>query len=182
MPISSRLGANHQLPNSAELFSFGERNRRSSPTNQKPSRSRDLFSPTQSTAPPFVCMRLHQTASNLLHQVDLDRISHQLNTIGDSSKTDLAEEREAPLYLTYKGQTFTGKARRAGIELPDGFNATPIAAAVRCYEQAGTVRPSENGWQVWKSADGRTLNTIFADAADSADELPSDPSQDLSRL
>jgi hypothetical protein len=89
---------------------------------------------------------------------------------------------EAPLYLSYKGQTFTGKARRAGIQLPDGFIAAPSAAAVRCYEQAGTVRPSENGWQVWKSADGRTLNALFADAADRVDEEPSDSGSDLSRL
>jgi hypothetical protein len=41
---------------------------------------------------PFMCMKRHQTASNLFHQVDLDRESHQLNTISDSSKTDLAEE------------------------------------------------------------------------------------------
>ncbi|MET4715944.1 hypothetical protein ABIF63_000047 [Bradyrhizobium japonicum] len=89
---------------------------------------------------------------------------------------------DAPLYLSYKGQTFIGKARRAGIELADGFIAAPSAAAVRCYEQAGTVRPSENGWQVWKSADGRTLNALFAEAVDSTDEVPTDPSQDLSRL
>ncbi|WP_024338926.1 GmrSD restriction endonuclease domain-containing protein [Bradyrhizobium japonicum] len=80
---------------------------------------------------------------------------------------------EAPLYLTYKGKTFTGKAKRSGIELPDGFVAAPSAAAVRCYEQAGTVRPSENGWQVWKSADGRTLNALFADAADTVEDVPS---------
>ena len=83
---------------------------------------------------------------------------------------------EAPLFLSYKGQTFTGKARRTGIELPDGFVATPSAAAVRCYEQAGTARPSENGWQVWKSEDGRTLNAIFAEALERLDNsIPESP-------
>jgi Protein of unknown function DUF262/Restriction Enzyme Adenine Methylase Associated/Protein of unknown function (DUF1524) len=87
---------------------------------------------------------------------------------------------EAPLYLAYKGRKFTGKARREGIELPDGFVATPSAAAIRCYEQAGAVRPSENGWQVWKSDDGRTLNALFAEAIGSLDDVAPDTSQTLS--
>jgi Restriction Enzyme Adenine Methylase Associated len=69
----------------------------------------------------------------------------------------------AALFLTYKGREFTGKARPNGIELADGSIHSPSAAAVRCYEQTGTTRPSENGWQVWKSADGRSLNNLFAD-------------------
>ncbi|WP_210340478.1 hypothetical protein [Bradyrhizobium sp. CCBAU 51753] len=116
--------------------------------------------------------------SNRPPQIDGSRVQKALAYLIDTGM--LLED--APLYLTYKGKTFNGKAKRAGIELPDGFVAAPSAAAVRCYEQAGTVRPSENGWQVWKVADGRTLNALFAEAVESADEAPADPTQDLSRL
>jgi hypothetical protein len=85
-----------------------------------------------------------------------------------------AIQEQAPLYLTYKGREFTGKARRTGVELPDGSISSPSAAAVRCYEEAGTSRPSENGWQVWKSADGRSLNALFGEAVGSLDDLFSD--------
>ena len=104
--------------------------------------------------------------------VDDDRIQKTLTYLIDTGM--LLED--TPLYLTYKGQTFIGKAKRAGIELPDGITATPSAAAVRCYEQAGTARPTENGWQVWKSDDGRTLNAIFAEALERLDEsIPDKP-------
>jgi hypothetical protein len=57
------------------------------------------------------------------------------------------------------------------IELPDGFVAAPNDTAIRCYEQAVAVRPSENGWQVWKSGDGRTSNALFSEAIGSVDDI-----------
>ena len=44
---------------------------------------------------------------------------------------------QEPLYLTYKGRGFTGKARRSGIELPGGSVYSPSAAAIHCYEELG---------------------------------------------
>ena len=84
---------------------------------------------------------------------------------------------QAPLHLNYKGREFTGKVRRTGIELPDGSISSPSAAAIRCYGEAGASRPSENGWQVWKSEDGRSLNALFAEAVGSLDDLFSDSEQ-----
>jgi hypothetical protein len=66
------------------------------------------------------------------------------------------------LYLTYKGRSFTGTLRRNGIELPDGAVYSPSAAAIRCYEETGASRPTENGWRVWKNTDGKTLDELFA--------------------
>jgi hypothetical protein len=69
---------------------------------------------------------------------------------------------EEPLYLTYKRRRFKGAARRSGIQLVDGSVFSPSAAAIRCYEECGASRPSENGWQVWKNAEGKSLNELFA--------------------
>lgn len=88
-----------------------------------------------------------------------------------------AIQEQAPLNLIYKGREFTGKARRNGIELSDGSISSPSAAAIRCYSEAGASRPSENGWQVWKSEDGRSLNALFAEAVGSLDDLFSDNEQ-----
>lgn len=68
---------------------------------------------------------------------------------------------QAPLVLRYQGQDFTGKAHREGIELTDGTVYAPSSAAIRCYEIAGSPRPTENGWRVWKTAEGRTLNDLY---------------------
>jgi hypothetical protein len=68
----------------------------------------------------------------------------------------------AQLSLTYKGQKFTGTARLAGIELPEGM-FSPSDAAVRCYAHVGSERPTENGWRVWRTDGGATLNKLFED-------------------
>jgi hypothetical protein len=78
----------------------------------------------------------------------------------------------AQLSLTYKGQKFTGMARLAGIELPDG-TFSPSDAALRCYALAGSARPTENGWRVWRTESGASLNDLFEDMTGTAtyDEL-----------
>ena len=68
----------------------------------------------------------------------------------------------AQLSLTYKGQKFTGIARLAGIELPEGM-FSPSDAAVRCYAHVGSDRPTENGRRVWRTESGATLNKLFED-------------------
>jgi hypothetical protein len=68
---------------------------------------------------------------------------------------------DAPLALKYQGQEFKGKARRNGIELADGAIYAPSAAAIRCYASIGSERPTENGWRVWKTTEGRSLNELF---------------------
>ena len=102
-----------------------------------------------------------------------DRIQKNMAYLIDAGL--IAEQ--APLHLNYKGREFTGKVRRTGIELPDGSISSPSAAAIRCYGEAGASRPSENGWQVWKSEDGRSLNALFAEAVGSLDDLFSDSEQ-----
>jgi hypothetical protein len=68
---------------------------------------------------------------------------------------------QTPLVLKYRGQEFKGKARRDGIELTDGVTYAPSAAAIRCYANTGSPRPTENGWLVWRTAEGKTLNQLF---------------------
>jgi hypothetical protein len=68
---------------------------------------------------------------------------------------------QCPLVLTYRGHEFSGKARREGIELADGGTYSPSAAAIRCYADSGSPRTSENGWAVWKSQEGKSLNDLF---------------------
>jgi hypothetical protein len=68
----------------------------------------------------------------------------------------------AQLSLTYKGRNFIGIARLAGIELSEG-TFSPSDAAVRCYALVGSDRPTENGWRVWRTDSGATLNKLFED-------------------
>jgi hypothetical protein len=70
---------------------------------------------------------------------------------------------QEPLYLTYKGRGFTGKVHRSGIELPGDAVYSPSAAAIRCYEEVGASRPTENGWRVWKNNNGKSLDELFAE-------------------
>lgn len=65
------------------------------------------------------------------------------------------------LILNYRGKQFCGKARANGVELSDGNTYSPSDAAIRCYSQAGSARPTENGWRVWKNKRGMTLNELF---------------------
>lgn len=65
------------------------------------------------------------------------------------------------LLLNYWGKKFNGRARPEGIELPDGNTYSPSDAAIRCYALAGSSRPTENGWRVWKNRSGLTLNDLF---------------------
>jgi hypothetical protein len=65
------------------------------------------------------------------------------------------------LFLSYRGKTFTGQARPEGIALNDGNVYSPSEAAIRCYAQAGSQRPTENGWRVWKNKNDLTLNELF---------------------
>jgi hypothetical protein len=48
-----------------------------------------------------------------------------------------------------------------GGSMSDGNVYAPSAAAIRCYESAGSNRPTENGWRMWKTAEGRTLNELY---------------------
>jgi hypothetical protein len=65
----------------------------------------------------------------------------------------------SPLVLTYRGQNFSGVARRDGIELAaDGMVYSPSAAD---YAKVGFPRSSENGWAVWKNTEGRSPNDLF---------------------
>lgn len=65
------------------------------------------------------------------------------------------------VHLSYRGRNFTGQAVRGGIKLDEGIFA-PSEAAVRCYARAGSERPTENGWRVWKTSKGSTLNDLLA--------------------
>jgi hypothetical protein len=65
------------------------------------------------------------------------------------------------LFLSYQGRQFTGRANPQGITLGDGRTYSPSIAAVRCYAQIGSTRPTENGWRVWKNKDRLTLNSLF---------------------
>jgi hypothetical protein len=95
--------------------------------------------------------------------LDVDRIVGAImdrqKSISQLIDAGLIEE-EAPLILKYQGLEFEGKARRNGIELADGNVYAPSAAAILCYESAGSQRPTENGWRVWKTAQGKTLNEL----------------------
>jgi len=71
-----------------------------------------------------------------------------------------ALEDGALLTLMYRGQKFTGTARCAGIELPNGV-FSPSEAAIQCYAKIGSSRPTENGWRVWRTASGSSLNDLF---------------------
>lgn len=76
------------------------------------------------------------------------------------------------LSLAYKGRSVTAIARAAGVELADGIYA-PSEAAVRCYAELGSARPTENGWRVWKTAAGATLNDLYVSigGTDSTDQI-----------
>jgi uncharacterized protein with ParB-like and HNH nuclease domain len=71
-----------------------------------------------------------------------------------------------PLVLTYKGRTFSALATKAGIKLDDGI-FSPSEAAIRCYARTGSSRPTENGWRVWKTNNGITLNDLLISIGDS---------------
>jgi hypothetical protein len=77
--------------------------------------------------------------------------------IGDSLLRDGEE-----LYLKYKERVYTGTVRQGGIELRDGSISSPSRAALRCYNESGSPRPSENGWRVWKNSSGKTLEELYA--------------------
>jgi hypothetical protein len=66
----------------------------------------------------------------------------------------------ALLTLIYKRRKFTATARRAGIELREGV-FSPSDAAIRCYAEMGSSRPTENGWRVWRTTSGASLNDLF---------------------
>ena len=72
------------------------------------------------------------------------------------------------LLLSYKGKTFSGQATRSGIKLEEGL-FSPSEAAIRCYARAGSARPTENGWRVWKTASGSTLNDLLISIGDTAE-------------
>ena len=72
------------------------------------------------------------------------------------------------LLLTYKGKMFLGEATRSGIKLEEGI-FSPSEAAIRCYARTGSARPSENGWRVWKTAKGLTLNDLLVSIGDTAE-------------
>ena len=65
------------------------------------------------------------------------------------------------LALDYQGKHFTGEANPQGIKLADGKVYSPSRAAVRCYAQAGSTRPTENGWRAWKNKSQISLNHLF---------------------
>lgn len=70
-----------------------------------------------------------------------------------------------PLLLTYKGRQFVGHATTTGIKLQDG-TFSPSEAAIRCYARTGSSRPTENGWRVWKTNKGATLNELLVSIGD----------------
>lgn len=96
-----------------------------------------------------------QGASGIMYS-NKGNTSKSVATLIDSG----ALEDGALLTLIYKGHKFTGTARRSGIELPEGM-FSPSDAAIRCYAQTGSSRPTENGWKVWKTVSGATLNDLF---------------------
>ncbi len=53
------------------------------------------------------------------------------------------------------------RANPQGITLGAGRTYSPSIAAVRCYAQIGSTRPTENGRRVWKNKDRLTLNSLF---------------------
>jgi hypothetical protein len=57
------------------------------------------------------------------------------------------------------GKTTPAVARRGGIELRNGIYSLS-EAAIRCYAESGSERLTENGWRVWKTASGATLNDL----------------------
>lgn len=65
------------------------------------------------------------------------------------------------LFLSYQGKNFTGRASPQGVTLEDGKTYSPSIAAVKCYAQVGSTRPTENGWRVWRNKDRLTLNELF---------------------
>jgi hypothetical protein len=82
------------------------------------------------------------------------------------------------LHLSYRGRNFTGQAVRGGIKLEEGI-FSPSEAAVRCYARAGSRRPTENGWRVWKTKQGSTLNDLLTmlDALERQDSTAEDMAQ-----
>lgn len=57
-------------------------------------------------------------------------------------------------------RTFTGILRKEGIEV-DGKIMSLSAAAVYCMKQAGSNRPTANGWIMWRNEKGILLSDFF---------------------
>ena len=65
------------------------------------------------------------------------------------------------VYFDYgpKGKTkirFEGKIRVNGIEV-DGIISSPSISALRCIQRISPTRSTTNGWETWKTSDGKLL-------------------------
>jgi hypothetical protein len=70
-----------------------------------------------------------------------------------------------PLVLNYKGRMFSGEVTKSGIKVEEGV-FSPSEAAIQCYARTGSSRPTENGWRVWKTNKGITLNDLLLSIGD----------------
>ena len=60
-----------------------------------------------------------------------------------------------------KRQTFAGVLRRDGVEV-DGKMYSLSYGAVECMRKAGSSRKTANGWTMWKSLSGETLDLLYS--------------------
>ena len=64
-------------------------------------------------------------------------------------------------------QSFKGVVRKDGIEV-DGKVSSPSYSAIYCIQKTGSKRPTANGWVMWKTEDGKLIDSLY-------DELKSQP-------
>jgi hypothetical protein len=57
-------------------------------------------------------------------------------------------------------RSFRGIVRADGVEV-NGKVHSPSYAAVACMKEAGSTRHTANGWVMWRTAEGETLNELY---------------------
>lgn len=83
-----------------------------------------------------------------------------------------------PLTLEYgprggERRKFTGVLRQDGVEL-DGEIYSLSYGALRCMQQTGSSRRTANGWTMWKTPGGETLDSLYGAMRASQPESASD--------
>ncbi len=57
-----------------------------------------------------------------------------------------------------------GILRESGIEVDDGIVRAPSTAVVYCIKKTGSQRETANGWTMWKTEEGLTLDAVYQKA------------------
>ncbi len=68
-----------------------------------------------------------------------------------------------------------GILRESGIEVDDGIVRAPSTAVVYCIKKTGSQRETANGWTMWKTEEGLTLDAVYQKAKELQERTPSMP-------